>query len=122
MKLSKTHGLQIPKEDRLAEKVLSDFEKMDAAYLEDRELLKEGQLTEVSFDELTGNPLAVMEKIYSDLHLDHFEEVKGDLEAFAQTQKSYKKNKFAVAPEIADVIAVRWKNYLDRYHYQKPED
>lgn len=120
IKLSKTHGLQIPKEKGLAEKVLSDFEKMDAAYVEDRSLLKEGQLSEIAFDDLTSDPVAVMEKIYSDIGLDGFENVRETFEAFAGTQKNYKKNRFEIPPEIAEAISRRWRGYLDRYHYENP--
>lgn len=122
VKLSSTHGIQIPKEKGLAEKVLADFEKMDAAYTADLPLLKPGQITEISYDQLVGDPIGTMEKVYTDIGIDGFENQRAKFEEFAKTQKNYKKNKFAIAPEIAQQIAVRWKPYLDRYGYQKPEE
>ena len=121
-KLSNTHGLQLPKGKNLVEKVLSNFEEMDAAYTADLPLLKPGQITEISYDQLVADPVATIEKIYQDINIDGFEENREKFEAFAKTQKNYKKNKFSIAPDIADMIADRWKPYLDRYGYTKPEE
>ncbi|MBQ3388610.1 MAG: sulfotransferase [Thermoguttaceae bacterium] len=122
LKISATHGLQIPKEKGLAEKVLSDFTRMDEAYTADKALLKPGQITEISYDELVADPVGTLEKIYAGIGLGGFDEHRAKFEEFAAAQKGYKKNRFSIAPEIAEQIAVRWKPYLDRYGYTKPEE
>ena len=122
IKLSTTHGVQIPKEKGLAEKVLSDFTRMDEAYMADRNLLKPGRITEISYDQLVADPVGTLEKIYADIGISDFEEYRTQFEEFAKTQKDYKKNSFSIVPEVAEQIAVRWKPYLDRYGYTKPEE
>ena len=117
VKLSRTHGVQIPKEEHLAEKVLSDFERMYAAFDEDREKLPSDQLIDVAFDDLTAHPVETLQKIYEQLGLGEFEQRRETFSAFAATQKSYKKNKFEIAPEIRDQISQRWRGYLERYGY-----
>ncbi|MCR5359896.1 MAG: sulfotransferase, partial [Thermoguttaceae bacterium] len=99
-----------------------DFVRMDEAYTADKELLKPGQITEISYDGLVADPVGTLEKIYADIGIDGFEGKRALFEEFAATQKDYKKNKFSIAPEIAEKIAVRWKPYLDRYGYAKPEE
>ena len=121
-KLAVTHGVQVMKEEGLAEKVLDDFVRMDEAYTADKPLLKPGQITEISYDDLVADPVGTLEKIYADIGIDGFEKKRPLFEEFAATQKDYKKNKFSIAPEIAEKIAVRWKPYLDRYGYAKPEE
>ena len=121
-KLSATHGIQTMNEKGLAEKVLSDFVLMDEAYMADKPLLKPGQITEISYDELVADPVGTLQKIYSEIGIDGFEEKRSLFEGFAATQKNYKKNKFSIAPEIAEQISVRWKPYIDRYGYEKPQE
>lgn len=118
MKLSRIHGVQIPHGKNLEEKVFSDFERMYAAFDEDVKSLGEDQLVDIAFDELTARPVETLEKIYAKLGLDGFEKYREKFTAFAATQKSYKKNKFEIAPEIKDGITRRWKGYLDRYGYE----
>lgn len=115
-KLAKTHGLQNPKGGpALEEKVLRDFEEMYEAFFADLPLLKERQLCEISYDELVQAPVATLERVYSELGLDGFAERRGAFEKFAESQKSYKKNKFEIAPEIKETISKRWAAYLERY-------
>lgn len=117
-KLSQTHGFQIPKKGpALEEKVLRNFEQMYDAFCEDAQDVPAGNLCEVSYDQLVQSPVETIEKIYKELGIDGFEEKKEEFVKFAATQKSYKKNKFELAPEIKEVIAKRWKKYFDRYHY-----
>ena len=116
IKLSKTHGLQIPRGGAaLEEKVLNDFERMYDAFCEDVEEIPDGSLCEVSYDELVGNPIATLEKIYRELGIDGFESKREEFERFAATQKNYRKNKFELTDEIKETIARRWKKYFQRY-------
>ena len=117
MKLSRTHGVQIPSGKNLDEKVFSDFEKMYQAFDEDVKTLHDGQFADIAFDDLTADPVETLRKIYEQLHLDGFEQYRETFTAFAATQKSYKKNQFEIAPEIRDTITRRWHGYIDRYGY-----
>ena len=115
-KLSRTHGLQIPKGGpKLEEKVLKNFEDMYDAYLDDVSLIKEGNLCDITYDDLVAEPVATLERIYSTLNLGDFDKNRAVFEEFAQSQKSYKKNKFELAPEMKETIAKRWSKYFDRY-------
>ncbi len=117
-KLSMTHGLQVPKRGvALENKVIDDFENMYDAFCEDVKDIPEGNLCEVSYDELVASPVETLEKIYKSLGIDKFDEKKEAFEKFASTQKSYKKNKFEIAPETRETLSKRWKKYIDRYGY-----
>ena len=56
------------------------------------------------------------------LGIGDFDSVRQNFVAFAETQRNYKKNRFQIAPEIADTIAKRWSWYIERYGYQRPEE
>lgn len=117
MKLSRTHGVQIPNGKNLEEKVFSDFERMYAAFDADVTSLREDQFIDISFDELTKQPLEALEKIYAKLDLGDFQEKRQAFADFAATQRDYKKNNFEISTEIRDKISRRWTNYLNRYGY-----
>ncbi|MDO5580336.1 MAG: sulfotransferase [Planctomycetia bacterium] len=120
MKLAQTHGVQHPKGIGLEEKILSNFEEMYAAFEEDLPLLKPNQFYDVSYDELVKEPVALLEKIYGTLEIDGFEESREAFANFASTQKSYKKNKFQISPEIQEAISRRWSGYIQKYGYEAP--
>lgn len=122
MKISRTHGVQIPRGENLREKVFSDFERMDAAYQEDIKLLRDDQLIDISFDELTSSPVETLEKIYEQLQLGDFDQYRQKFVDFAAAQKSYKKNKFEIAPDIKSEITRRWRGYIERYGYEEPKE
>ncbi len=117
-KLAKTHGFQNPKGGaELEEKVLRNFEQMYDAFCEDVGEIPQGNLCEVAYDELVANPVDAMERIYRELGIGGFDERRNVFEDFAAAQKSYRKNKFELSPEIKEVIKTRWKKYFDRYGY-----
>lgn len=115
-KLAKTHGLQIPKGGPvLEEKVVRNFADMYDAFCEDVENIPEGNLCEISYDELVANPVETLERIYKELGLPGFEEKRQEFADFAATQKNFRKNKFELAPEMKETLSKRWKKYFDRY-------
>ncbi|MBR4751229.1 MAG: sulfotransferase [Thermoguttaceae bacterium] len=115
-KLAKTHGFQNPKGGpELEEKVLRNFEQMYDAFCEDVQEIPQGNFCEVTYDELVAQPVETIEKIYRELGIDGFDERKEEFTRFAATQKSYRKNKFELSPEMKETINKRWKKYFDRY-------
>jgi len=115
-KLSKTHGLQIPKGGPvLEERVLRKFEKMYDAFFDDLPRIPQGALCDVSYDELIASPVETLEKIYRELDLGDFEVKREAVAKFAETQKRYKKNKFELTSEMKETIYKRWKKYFDHY-------
>lgn len=117
IKLAEVHGIQHPKGKGLEEKILGNFEDMYDAFFEDIKDLKQDQFIDVSYDDLVKTPVETMEKIYKSLDLDGFDDCRQNFADFAATQKSYRKNKFEISPEIADKIKARWNSYLEHYGY-----
>ena len=117
MQLSVVHGLQRPTGKQFETRVFEMFEDMYAAFAEDIKLLPPEQFTEVAFNELTTEPVATLERIYAQLHIDGFEQAKPAMETFATSQKSYQKNKFQIDPAVEAKITERWAWYIERYRY-----
>ena len=85
------------------------------AFCEDVQEIPQGNFCEVTYDELVAQPVETVERIYRELGIDGFDERKEEFTRFAATQKSYRKNKFELSPEMKETIKRRWKKYFDRY-------
>lgn len=119
MRLSKDQGLQSPKGVGMEEYVFETFERMYAAYQRDREMLGPDQLVDIAYDELVGDPIGHLERIYKTLDLGDFETARPDLEEFAATQKEYRRNQYEISDEIQAEIERRWSWYFDEYGYSR---
>ena len=117
-RLYEDQGLQLPRYAGLEEHVFETFNRMYAALERDREILGRGQLAEVSYEELVADPIGQVGRIYEELGLGGFEKVLPALESFVAGQKEYKKNRYAMAPELRDQITRRWSRYIEKYGYE----
>ena len=88
------------------------------AFEEDVQHLSANQFCDVAFKDLTSAPIETLERIYTSLELEGFNEVKSIFEQYADSQKEYKKNKFSMDPALKEQIAARWKRYFERYGYE----
>jgi omega-hydroxy-beta-dihydromenaquinone-9 sulfotransferase len=100
--------------------VLWRYSEMYDAFLEDIELIPEGQFTQISFEELEKNPLETIEKVYRDVRLPSFDEAKSSIVKYLDSIADYKKNRY---PELPDdqkkKIQLSWKRYLEAFGYKK---
>lgn len=119
MRLSRDEGAQRPNGIGMEEYIFNCLNTMYEAFEEDVKLLRPNQFCEVAYKELAARPLETLEKIYRELELGGFETVRPVFEEFAASQKSYKKNRFEMAPETKERIAERWARYFERYGYEK---
>ncbi len=118
-RLYRDEGLQMPTYEGLEEHVFRTFERMYEVFERDRELLAAGQFSEVRYEDLTKNPLEQMHRIYEDLQLGDFEQVRPALEHYLADQKDYKTNRYQITPELERQITRRWSRYLTQYGYEK---
>ena len=99
--------------------VLWRYSAMYDAFLEDIELIPDGQFTQISFEELESSPLETIEKIYSDVNLPAFENARGEVEAYLQSIAGYKKNKYPEMPEsLKKKILTAWNRYFEAFGYE----
>lgn len=118
--LDDVQGFQIPRYEDLHEFVFSAFERMYRGFDAYRDRLGPEQIYELRYEDLVADPVAEMEKIYTQLELDSFHELRPKLEAFVGGRGDYRPNRHAeVSDEIVEQIRQRWSNYIDRYDYRE---
>jgi len=99
------------------EYVLSSFERMYAAFEQDRQLLNDDQLYELHYEDLVENPLEQIRELYASLDLGDFSRVEPALQEHLADVKNYRSNRYDLPAEKLETIRNRWSNYFERYGY-----
>ncbi|MDO5113949.1 MAG: sulfotransferase [Planctomycetia bacterium] len=99
----------------LEELVFESLVRMYNAYIRDTQDIPPSHLIEIRYEDLVADKVGTMEKVYHQLNLGNFENVRPSLEKYAEEHKNYKKNKFEISPALKEKIAERWQIYLKRY-------
>ena len=118
-KAVKTQFLQDFSEKEMEERVLYCYEKSMKKYLEDKHLIPNDSLYEISFTQMEKQPLESIKKIYSHLNLSDFDRNILNFQAYLNTVKDYKKNKLVEIPRhIKKQINTRWKFAFENWEYE----
>lgn len=117
--LDEVQGFQFPKYDDTVDYVFAAFERMYRGFNAQRDKLGTSKLYEVKYEDVVRDPVGELEKIYRELDLGSFDEMRPKLEAYVREQKDYRTNQHELEPELKAEIARRWSDYFERYGYQK---
>jgi LPS sulfotransferase NodH len=101
--------------------IVSAYQKQMKKYLAERDLIPEGHLVEIRYEDLDAEPIAHMEKIYSTLELGDFAAVRPILENYLDSLGSYQKNKFDFPPEVISTVNENWGFAFDAFGYERQE-
>ncbi len=111
------HGISHRKLDNI---ILAVYDRMMHAYFEEKELIPEGNLVEVAFEELEKNPLRQIEKIFNNLSIPGFEKSKPNIVSYIDSKKGYKKNKHTIKQKTLDKILKEWDFAMKEWGYEVP--
>ena len=117
-KTIRSQFLQDFSDEEISECIIKCYELLMKQYLELKNNIPKGQLTEISFNELSVNPLSTLERIYLELNIDGFENTKPKFESYIQDQKNYRKNKFIELPDaLKNKLKNRWGFAFKAWNY-----
>jgi omega-hydroxy-beta-dihydromenaquinone-9 sulfotransferase len=112
-------ALQRVSHAELDDTVLHLYEAMMRQFLDEKERIPHDQLIDVRYDELVHRPLEVLERIYTQLGYDHFEDARPRIEAYVQSLTGYRKNSFAaLTRDETSRIETRWNFAFAALGYQ----
>lgn len=114
------NALARPPKDGYEEDVLDIYEACIETYERDKQLVPEGQLHEIRFEDLEADPLGELETTYDVLKLAGFDRVRRILEPEMDELRAYRKNRFAVDAEMAEDVYRRLRFAFDLYGYPSP--
>jgi omega-hydroxy-beta-dihydromenaquinone-9 sulfotransferase len=118
--LDQLMGFQFPRYDDVSLKnyIFECQDLMYAAYHQQRSMIPTENLIEIRFEDLVGNPLAEMERVYRQLQLNDFDRARPLIESYFNRKKSHQKNRFALDESLKMEIDARWPMYMEMFGYQ----
>jgi hypothetical protein len=88
-------------------------------YLSERQLIPEGQLAEIAFDELEKSPMSTMEKVYASLGLQGFEDAAPHMKNYLDSVSEYKRNTYKPLPKrLLKKINTKWAFWFEELKYE----
>jgi hypothetical protein len=114
----RTMRLQAARSEELEESILATYADMYEHYFRDRHGLGEGQLVELSFEDLEQRPLWALRGVYRQLGLGDFGRIEEPVRTYLATQDGYQKNRYGSLEEPwKSRVARRWKRSFDAWGY-----
>lgn len=118
--LGKYMQLQTVSKEELDQIILDLYAQVNTHYLQEKEAIPEGQLCEVSYENLCKNPMEEIETIYQTLKIDRFDQVKPKLQAYLKTVKDYQPNAHQKLSETQrDRIYQHWERFFKLWNYDR---
>lgn len=112
-----TQGMQKADCDWLEEFVFDNFDRLYAAYRQQRELLRPEQLCEVRYEDLVADPVGQVLTIYESLQLGELDRVMPRLEEYVASLADYEPNIHRMDAATHERVADRWEWYFRQYGY-----
>ncbi len=119
-KLLKEFALQNYDHVDIDEAILLVYDRMMRAYERDAADLGADQLVELRYDALDANPMAAVEKCYTNLGLQGFGAARDRFERYLASVSSFKKNKFNYSDEAAAKVEARLGYFIGKWGYERP--
>ena len=109
----------IATEEELERVQLEVYEALYKKYLNERDLIPDGNLIEVRYDDLTKNPIEVLERIYKELNISGFDKTRKNFEKFVEDESTYKTHTYPNDRELLGRIRDRLEFAFDAFGYPK---
>jgi len=106
-------------DEKLEEIILKTERKTFEKYLEQKDLVKKGNIYEIKFEDFVKEPLKHLEKIYKELNIGGFEESRSAFAEFAKQYENYKPDKYNIEDNLRENIYKELKFIFDKYGYEK---
>lgn len=99
--------------------ILENYKLLMQQYLETRKYAPPGTLVEIAYDDVgTDKELAIYENIYKTFGLEGWDKMKGEIAAYLDSLKTYKKNRFIPIDEaMVKRIQKEWGFVFEEYGY-----
>ncbi|GAB5355019.1 hypothetical protein AAMO2058_000169800 [Amorphochlora amoebiformis] len=111
--------LHTPSDMQMQDFILDQFLLLHRLYIRDRDLIPKGNLVELSFAELTKDPIKAVEGIYRSFGWKGFEFILPKIQQYQAKHRSYSKNTFVGLSEIErKVISRKWREAFEEFGYK----
>ena len=115
------YALQTWDEHEMQETILDNYAEMYACFDRDRHLIPENNLVEIRYEDFIREPMTHMERIYSTLKLDGYEQAKSRMQEHVDSQRTYKPNRHILSADFVRRVNDKWGHIIDRFGYDRIE-
>lgn len=115
--VQKVYALQSTRSVDVSSVILNTFSQMTQRYLEQKELIPLGQLTELAYDDFVQNPVKSLKKAYTDLHLEDYGYCEEKIKAFAGSQKHFAQIQHGLSEGERKTVAEKLEPFLRQWNY-----
>ena len=106
-------------DEQMEQNILEAYMRLYRAYQQQKQVLGEGHLFEVKFEEIERDAMQITRQIYEALHLPGWAEAEPAIQAYVDKKKGYKKNKYAYDPRTIQLVNDHWGEVLDAWGYER---
>ena len=104
----------------VAAAIRDSYTAMMRQYMKDRDLIPSGHLAEVRFEDLEENPMAELERLYTELSLPNWAQAREPIGDYLRTLSGYRKNVHRIDPETIDLVDREWGFSVQAWGYRPP--
>ncbi|MEO0455279.1 MAG: sulfotransferase [Cyanobacteria bacterium P01_A01_bin.114] len=104
----------------IRESILKSYPKMMQALCKDTQDLPKQDFIEIQFEAFEADPMADLQRIYTQLELDRWEQAKPVFQSYLDAQKRYQKNRYAFPADVIEQVQAHWQPFIDRWGYGPP--
>jgi hypothetical protein len=97
--------------------ILDTYSKMMNRYLLEKDLIPEGQLVEIPYEDFIQNPLESMRKIYETIHLDDFGYCENKMKSFVELQKRFVRLEHKLPADEKRIVSEKLEPFIGRWNY-----
>ena len=97
--------------------ILETYAKIMHRYLLDRELIPNGQLIEIAYEELIQSPINTIRKIYERLDFNDFGYCENTMKKYVESQKNYLQLRHELPAHEREIVTKRLESFLRQWNY-----
>lgn len=97
--------------------ILDTYAAIMRRYLEEKDLIPEGQLIEIRYEDFIQNPLENMRTIYETLDLGDFAYCERKMRAYVEKQRNYVRLTHELPAGEREQVSQKWAAFIRHWHY-----
>jgi len=97
--------------------ILDTYSQMMHRYLLEKDLIPEGQLIELPYEDLIQKPLESMRKIYETIHLHDFGYCENKLKSFVERQKGFVRLEHKIPADERKIVTEKLESLIRHWNY-----
>ena len=97
--------------------IMDTYSKIMHRYLSEKDLIPEGHLVELPYEDLIQKPMESMRKIYETIHLDDFGYCENKMRSFVERQKSFVRLKHEIPADERKLVTEKFEPFIRYWNY-----